>query len=372
VFDHQATATQPATSTRQAPRHPVYLQPVMSEEPPRVALIGYGLAGRVFHGPLLRAAGFAVTTIVTRDRGRRASALRDFPHARILDTADELWGDADQVDCVVVASTPDAHVAQATAAIDAGIPVVVEKPMAVNASAARGLVEHAVARGVMLVPFHNRRWDSDQLTLRRLIAEGALGAVYRYESRFERWRPEPQPDRWRDALPPSEGGGVLLDLGVHLIDQSLSLFGPATHVYGEVRTRRRGADDDVFVGLHHASGVESHLWASAVSAAPGPRLRVLGSRAAFCVSLLDGQEEDLRAGMLPDQPGFGVEPAERWGRLLHGDAGQPVTSEPGRWHTFYEGVRRSLQTGGAPPVSADDAVRVLEVLDAVRRVGVEA
>lgn len=345
-----------------------YGHPVMSGESPRVALIGYGLAGRVFHGPLLRAAGFTVTLIVTADPERRASAHEDFPHARMLDTADDLWGLAEEIDCVVVASTPGAHVAQAAAAVDAGLPVVVEKPLAVTAADARALVDHAATRGVMLVPFHNRRWDSDQLTLRRLIGDGSLGDVHRYESRFERWRPGAQPDRWREALPAAEGGGVLLDLGVHLVDQALTLFGAVTHVYGEVGARRGGSDDDVFVALRHASGVESHLWASAVAAAPGPRLRVLGSRAAFTVPFLDCQEADLQRGLFPDRPGFGVEPENHWGRLQHGDAGVPVRSERGGWLTIYEGVRLAVQTGAPPPVAAGDAVQALDILDTVRRV----
>jgi predicted dehydrogenase len=220
---------------------------------------------------------------------------------------------------------------------------------------------------VLLVPFHNRRWDSDQLTLRKLLDEEALGEVYRYESRFERWRPGADPRAWREGLPPARGGGILLDLGVHLVDQALSLFGPVTSVAGEVEARRGGADDDVFIALHHASGTLSHLSASAVAASPGPRLRVLGSRGAYVVQHLDGQEDSLRRGARPDQPGFGAEPPERWGRLVRGEESEPLPSEPGRWLTFYEGVERAVRTGADPPVRAEDAVAALEVLDRVRR-----
>lgn len=331
----------------------------------RVALIGYGLAGRVFHGPLLRASGgLVVTAIVVRDGALREQAAADFPEARLLMSADDVWARRDDFDLVVLATPPSVHVQLAEAAIDAGLALVVEKPLATNADSARRLIERAAAQRVLLVPFHNRRWDSDQLTLRSLIAAGELGDVHRYESRFERWRPNPDPSAWREALPAGYGGGVLLDLGVHLVDQALSLFGPVVAVVGEVEARRGGADDDVFIALHHESGTRSHLWASAVNAAPGPRLRVLGSRAAFVVESLDGQEAALRDGADPRQPDFGAEPRERWGRLVRGEESEAVPSQPGRWRDFYPAVERAMRRGEAPPVRGSDAVAALEVLDA--------
>ncbi len=334
----------------------------------RVALIGYGLAGRVFHGPLLRAAtGLSVTAVVVQNPGRRDLAAADFPEARLLMNTHEVWACPDEFELVVVASPPASHVQLAQTAIDAGLALVVEKPLATNAADARRLVKRAAARGVLMVPFHNRRWDSDQLTLRHLIANGQLGDIYRYESRFERWRPDPDPSAWREALPAGDGGGVLLDLGAHLVDQALSLFGPVVAVVGEVEARRDGADDDVFIALQHRSGTRSHLWASAITAAPGPRLRVLGSRAAYVVEPLDGQEAALRDGADPRHADFGAEPRERWGRLVCGDESEAAPSQPGGWRDFYPAVERALRTGEPPPVRGSDAVAALEVLDAVRR-----
>lgn len=333
----------------------------------RVALIGYGLAGRVFHGPLLAATpGLEVTAVVVGDPGRRRQAAADFPMAHLLGGADELWTRARDFDLAVVASPPGSHTQLAEAAIDASLAVVVEKPLATDARGARRLIEHAAERQVLLVPFHNRRWDSDQLTLRRLIAAGELGDVHRFESRFERWRPEPNPGAWRETLAASEGGGVLLDLCVHLVDQALCLFGPVIGVAGEVDARRGGSDDDVFIALQHASGTRSHLWASAVSAAPGPRLRVLGSRAAYVVEHLDGQEAALAEGADPGQADFGAEPRQRWGRLVRGEESEAVPTEPGRWRDFYPAVERAIRTGGDPPVAGADALAALEVLDEVR------
>jgi predicted dehydrogenase len=187
-------------------------------------------------------------------------------------------------------------------------------------------VTRAERAGVLLSVFQNRRWDSDQLTLRRLMAEGALGTITRYESRFERWRPEPDPAKWREARPPEQGGGVLLDLGSHLVDQALVLFGPATHTYAEVNARRRvSGDDDVFIALRHASGTISHLWASAVAPSPGPRLRVQGTAGGFLVSGLDPQEAALRAGARPDTASeWGSPQTCEHGRLVAGERSVPV------------------------------------------------
>jgi scyllo-inositol 2-dehydrogenase (NADP+) len=338
----------------------------------RVGLIGYGLAGRVFHAPLITTTpGLELVSVVTADPRRRSLAATELPGVEVLESPEALWARASDHDLVVVASTTGTHAPLASAAVEAGLAVVVEKPLAPQVAAARALVERAAAAGVMLSVFHNRRWDAEHLTLRRLVGDGALGELTRYESRFERWRPERVRGAWREELSAPDGGGVLLDLGVHLVDQARSLLGPVTHVYGEVAARRGGSDDDAFVALGHSSGAHSHLWASAVSAAPGPRLRVLGSEAGYVVEHLDPQEDTLRAGGRPDEPGFGVVPPERWGRLVHGDAGEPVPSERGRWSAFYEGVVRAVRDGDPPPVDPVDALVTLEILEAARRSSTE-
>jgi predicted dehydrogenase len=267
---------------------------------------------------------------------------------------------------VVIASPNESHAPLARAAIDAGLPVVVDKPLALNAAEARDLADYAERAGVMLTVFQNRRWDSDQMTLRKLMADGRLGEVTRYESRFERFRPELRDDAWRDRLTADRGGGVLLDLGSHLIDQALTLFGPVRHVHGEVAHRRGGpADDDAFVALEHESGVHSHLWASSVAPAPGPRLRVQGTRAGYVVEKLDSQEDALKSGR-PLGDGWGDEAEANWGRLLRGDESEPVPSEPGAWPAFYAGVADAIRTGSPPPVDPRDAVTTLELIEAAR------
>lgn len=338
----------------------------------RAAIVGYGLAGSVFHGPLIEATpGLVVGAVVSGNPERRDQAAQAHPGAGLLDDADQLFERAGDYDFAVIAAPNRVHAPLARRALDAGLPVVVDKPMATSAAEARELVEHAERSGLLLTVFLNRRWDSDHLTLRRLLAEDKLGNVLRYESRFERWRPAlAEGGTWREETPPEEGGGVLLDIGSHLVDQALMLFGPVSEINAEVEARRGGAaDDDSFLALRHASGTYSHLSASLLAAAPGPRLRVLGDRAAYVVEALDGQEAALRAGARPRQGGeWGVEPPENWGRLATGRHSEPVPSEPGDWPSFYTGLGRALHMGSQPPVDPGDAVAGLEIIEAARQV----
>jgi predicted dehydrogenase len=337
-------------------------------DPIRVALIGYGLAGQAFHAPLIASVpGLELAAVVTRDEDRRGAVRGEHPGAELLDSADEIWPRRDDFGLVVVAAPNRTHVPLARASIDAGLPVVVDKPLAATAADANDVVARARRAGVMLTVFQNRRWDGDFLTLRRLVEAGELGRVMRFESRFERWRPEIN-EGWREEGDPEEAGGVLFDLGSHLIDQALQLFGPIESIYAELDARRAGAqvDDDAFVALEHTSGVRSHLWMSAVAADLGPRMRVLGDRASYVKHGLDVQEAALRDGGRPDQPGWGEETREAWGRVGAGDDWAPIPTEAGAYQEFYAGVERALRTGGPPPVDPDDAIATLEVIDAAR------
>jgi predicted dehydrogenase len=337
----------------------------------RAAVIGYGLAGSVFHAPLIASTpGLSVSALVTRNPERQAAARDAYPDARVVSDPEEVFGRASEYDFAVIATPNHVHVGLARRALDASLPVVVDKPLAPTAAEARSLVEHAEELGLLITVYLNRRWDSDQLTLRRILDEGALGSVLRYESRLERWQPTLSGRKpWAEVSPPEEGGGVLLDLGTHLVDQAMVHFGPVSHVYAELENRRSGgADDDAFVALKHVSGVRSHLWTSLLAAAPGPRLRVLGDRAAYVVTDVDGQEDALRAGARPtDEEPWGAEPEERWGRLISEEKSEPFASERGDWPRFYARLERALREGSPPLVDPWDGVRGLEVLDAARR-----
>jgi predicted dehydrogenase len=333
----------------------------------RVALIGYGLAGRALHAPLIAATpGLELATIVTSNPERRQQAHVEHPSARVADHAEEATGPEHEL--VVVATPNKQHVPLALAALDAGAHVVIDKPLATSAADGLLLVNAARERGLVASVFQNRRFDGDFLTARRLIEAGALGSVLRFESRFERWRPEPKAGSWRERGDPSEGGGLLFDLGSHLIDQALVLFGSAQVEYAEVDRRREGvqADDDVFVALEHESGVRSHLWASAVAAQLGPRLRVLGSEAAYVKWGLDVQEEQLRDGMRVGDPGYGREPEERFGTLGTDDEQRRIETEPGAYLRYYEQLRDAILNDTLPPSPVQDGVAVLELIEAAR------
>lgn len=295
----------------------------MSATPLHVGLFGYGLAGSVFHAPLIATTeGLALDTVVTSNPERRKQARTEHPDVRVVATPDELLARAADLDLVVIASPNKTHVPLATAALQAGLPVVVDKPIAGTAAEARELAALAQERGLLLSVFQNRRWDNDFLTLRHLLAEGELGDVWRFESRFERWRPQTK-GGWRESGDPAEIGGLLYDLGSHVVDQALVLFGPVTQVYAEAAIRRTGAetDDDTFIALTHANGVRSHLYASATTAQLGPRLRVLGSKAGYVKYGLDPQEAALREGQRPGAgTGWGTEPESMWGRVGSGES----------------------------------------------------
>ncbi|MFD7917110.1 Gfo/Idh/MocA family oxidoreductase [Streptomyces sp. NPDC059752] len=341
--------------------------------PLRVGLIGYGLAGSVFHAPLVAATdGLALDTVVTSAPARQAQARAEFPDVRIAATTAELW-DRD-LDLVVIASPNRTHVPLATTALEAGIPVVVDKPLAATAAEARALAALADRNGTFLSVFQNRRWDNDFLTVRSLITGGELGEVQRFESRFERWRPQLK-GGWRESGAPEEIGGLLYDLGSHVVDQALVLFGPAVRVYAEADLRRPGAetDDDTFIAVTHANGVRSHLYVSATTAQLGPRFRVLGSRAGYVKYGLDPQEGALREGLRPDGDlPWGEEPPHLWGLLGSGESpltggGIPVPTEQGDYPAYYAAVATALRTGGPAPVTAIEAAHCLDVLEAARR-----
>jgi predicted dehydrogenase len=337
----------------------------------RVALIGYGLGGRSFHAPIISTSpGMRLVAIVTRDPERQRLARAEHPDARLVNSTDELFGDPDAFDLVVVSTPNRTHLPLALQAIHTKRAVVVDKPLATTSAAARQLAGEARRRKVLLTVYQNRRWDGDFLTLRRLLAEGALGAVHRFESRFERWRPTPK-SGWRELGDPEEGGGLLFDLGSHLIDQAVCLFGSVTDVYAELDRRRPGVlvDDDVFLALTHVSGVQSHLWASVVTAHNGPRFRVLGDRGAFTKYGMDVQEDALRRGERPGTPTWGLEPQEHYGLLGAGDDVRHIPTERGDYREFYMALARSLREGAEPPVDANDAIATLEIIERARAVG---
>jgi len=352
------------------------MQSVSKANPLRVAIIGYGLAGAVFHAPLVAATdGMTVAAIVTNNPERREQAGRDYPAAAILSSAEEIWANSSHYDLVVVASPNRVHVSLGVAAMNAGLPVVIDKPMAASVADAERLLEASKQTGKLLTVFQNRRWDNDFLTIRQLLANSpeSLGPIVRFESWFQRYRPVPRSGAWREEAAPEEAGGLLYDLGSHLIDQALVLFGHPQRVYAEVDKRRPdvGVDDDTFVALQFNSGVRVHLWMSVLARISGPRMRLSGLRGAYEKWGLDPQEEALRTGMRPGDANWGIEPRERWGHLLTDVGNLPVDGAvetlPGSYETFYSLLREALLHNGEPPVNPADAVNTLRVIEAAQR-----
>ncbi|MGD8166555.1 Gfo/Idh/MocA family oxidoreductase [Herbiconiux sp. P16] len=335
----------------------------------RTAVVGYGTGGRVFHAPLIAADNaYELRMIATSNVERAADAAARYGEEVVVAGADEVFARASELDLVVITSPNETHGPLAHRALEAGLDVVVDKPFALSAVEGREVIAHAEAVGRRVTVFQNRRWDGDFLTVERLIGQGssgALGHVRQFESAFEWWKPD-LGSKWKEVVAPEHGGGILFDLGPHLIDQAIRLFGPvdvATGVHAELDRRRPGSvtDDDSFVTLRHENGVRSRLWFSAVSPWNRPRFRVVGSHAVFETEGLDPQEAQLKAGLPVDDPAFGHGHPD--GLLRSPESTSAVTLTPGAYPEFYRRLATALTTGAPLPVDPRDSLLVLEIIE---------
>lgn len=331
----------------------------------KVGIAGYGLAGRSFHAPILAGTNFEVTAVLTTNDVRKRHAKEDFPTVKIVSTIEELC--AQDLDLIVIASGNQVHLSQALTAINAGIPTVVDKPMGINVAQTREILDAADSAGVAVTTYFNRKWDSDILTLKRVIRDGQIGRVIRMDSRFERFRPQLNPQSWRENNSPQDGGGLLLDLMPHLISTAIECFGPANLKSSSIRSVRGGADDDCVLVLAHETGVESILSASAVVGAPGPRLRVIGSEGAFVVNELDPQEALLRAGKAP-KDGKWEEDTSSQAFIHRGDSVEEFKTDPGNYASFYSLVHEAIVNKTAMPISPEEILAVAQIIDKAREI----
>jgi scyllo-inositol 2-dehydrogenase (NADP+) len=333
--------------------------------PIRTGVIGYGLSGRVFHTPFLAAdPNFVIELIATGNPDRQAQAAAHHPGATIVNTPEELLARAADLDLVVLASPPHTHLEQGLAALDAGAAVVIDKPFAPSVADAEKLIARSEQLGLPLMVFQNRRWDGDFLTVEKLLAEDRLGNIHRFESTFERWSPKLKPG-WQDKISTAQGAGILFDLGSHLIDQALRLFGPVFDIHAEFSVVRHGGltEDDAFLALTHEGGVHSHLTMSRVAAQVGPRFRVLGSDGGYMVYGLDGQEAALAGEMRPTDEGYGITPQSQWGTVgVVGDS-HPLETEPGAYPEFYARVADAILNGGPVPVDPYESLEVVRIIE---------
>ncbi|MFU2486716.1 oxidoreductase [Thauera sp. WH-1] len=325
----------------------------------RVALIGYGGAGRVFHAPLIRHTAGLELALVASSRGDELA--RALPGVEVVATPQHALS-RDDIDLVVIASPNPTHAALAEAALRAGRHVVVDKPFTLTLAEARGLARLAAQRDRVLAVFHNRRWDNDFLALREVLASGQIGRLTWLESRFDRFRPHVQ-DRWRERA--DDGGGIWLDLGPHLVDQALQLFGLPARVGGRLSRQRDGAaaDDGCEAWLDY-EGLRVSLSASMLVGGGLPRFAAHGTAGSWIRHGLDVQEDQLKAGLVPGDTEWGED--ARPACLYRGDGEILDLPVPrGRYEAFYAAVRDAMLGCGANPVPPAQAVATMAVLETV-------
>lgn len=333
----------------------------------KAGLVGYGAGGRVFHAPLLQAAGIDLVAIAS---SRSDEIARDYPGATAHPTAQDLFADS-SLDLVIITTPSPTHASLAIEALKTGHNVVVDKPFAGSVEEANQVIEAAKTAGKLVSCFQNRRWDSDFLTLKDLIARGVLGEVHHLHSSFSFYKPEP-PSSWHNQA--LSAVGIHFDLGTHLLDQIVQLFGMPDWVEGEILTRRpsSGVPDRLHARLGYP-GIRAIAEADMFSPEHAPRFVVQGTKAGWRKDFMDGQEAQLKSGMKAHEPGFGVEAPENYGTLTTYPDGiktaQRVPLLNGEHHTFYRLVREAIQNGTPPPVTGEEVRDVLKVIEAVVQSG---
>lgn len=333
--------------------------------PLRVALIGYGFAGKTFHAPLIRSVpGLALGTVVSRDAGK---VHADLPDVDVRGRAEEVFADP-RLDVVVIASPNDTHAPLARAALEAGKHVVVDKPFALDLAQARSLAAIAQQQGRVLSVFQNRRWDSDFLGVRQLIAQGTLGEVTHFESHIDRFRPQVRA-RWREQA--GAGSGLWYDLGPHLVDQALSLFGLPERVWASLATQRDGGEvtDWAHVVLEYGER-RVILHAGMLVAGGSARFTVHGTQGSLVKPKIDVQEAQLIAGMRPGDAEWGIDPDDL---LFYDGDGQVthLTTPRGDQSRYYAAFRDAVLDRGAAPVTPRQAITVMAVIEAAMQSAAE-
>jgi len=343
--------------------------------PIRTAVLGYGFGGRIFHSPFIAAVpGLELAAILQRNGDTAAAA---YPNAHIARSLDEILNDP-AIDLVVVTTPNSSHVELATAALKAGKHVVVDKPLAPTSAEARSLIDLAAAQGKVLAPFHNRRYDGDFLTVRKLIAEGIIGRIVQILSHYDRFRPIQRPNSWKELAGPASGN--LFDLGPHLIDQAIALFGTPTSITASVRYDRDQTDIDdaadvTFEYTLNGHTVRYECHETMLAAEPAPRFRVHGTYGSFIKYGLDPQERALLDGARPPQLGsqqaWLPEPESDWGTLTVATQRtepvqferKPYPSVTGDYRLFYANVRDAIHGTAPLAIPAEDAFRTIRLLE---------
>lgn len=328
-----------------------------------VGLVGYGLAGSIFHAPIIDSVpGLVLKTVVS---SKATQIQRDFPQTTVAPSLERLLEDESIV--LVVIATPNAtHFPLAQQAIAAGKHVVIDKPFVLTSEQADMLIELADKQNVLLSPFQNRRWANDFLTVSQLLKSNTLGKLSSYEVHFDRFRPQVR-DRWRERQEP--GSGILYDLGSHLIDQALMLFGLPESLWANVQAQRPNAQTDDY--FHLVLKYPEHtviLHSSSLIREPGPTFQIHGSEGSFIKYGMDPQEAALKAGQRPGNPGWGEDPEAAFGHLTL-DIGSleikgRIKTLPGSYEAYYQQIKAAITDGAPLPVSAVEGRKTIRVIEA--------
>lgn len=339
-------------------------------QPCSVGLIGYGLAGKVFHAPLIAAAGAAGLQLarISSSSADADEVRRDYPGV-ILDPNPQAMLADPGIGLIVVATPNASHYELARAALEAGKHVVVDKPFVLSSAEGEELIALANAKGLLVSVFQNRRWDNDFLTLRSWVESGRLGPVHSYYAHFDRYSPQVKV-RWKELEQP--GAGILWDLGSHLIDQALQLFGLPLAVTADLSVQRAGAQvEDLFHLTLDYGHCKAVLRAGMQVCAPGPRYEVHGTLGSFTKYGIDGQETALKEGARPGDAGWGEDDAANHATVTLAADGAPVAERvktiAGSYESYYSGMGRAITEGQPVPVSAADALNVVRVIEAARQ-----
>lgn len=334
-------------------------------EPIRTGVVGFGLAGRVFHTAVVQATpGLELAAVVQRSGD---DAKKEYPEAHVARSVEEMLSDVG-IQLVVIATPSYSHYELAKQCLHEQRHVVIDKPFTLTSNEAAELIRMARQRKLLLTAYQNRRWDGDFQTIRQVIASGDLGRLVTVESHFDRFRPDPRRDVWRESGGP--GGGLLFDLGPHLIDQAMALFGSPDSISASVRVERDAAvvDDAFDLQLtYDRQRLTVFLRATLSACTPGPRFTLHGTHGSFVKWGLDPQEEQLRGGMRPDATGFGEEPERRWGELrVERQEPRRVPALPGDYRGFYENVRDVLLGKAELAVKPEQAWRTTRLIELAR------
>jgi scyllo-inositol 2-dehydrogenase (NADP+) len=338
---------------------------ITTPRPIRIAIVGYGVAGKFFHGQLLKGLPqlFTITEVVSRNS---AQVTNDLTSVKVVESIQQIQ----DAECVVIATPTHTHYSLAHEALERNFHVVVDKPFTTTTAEAKTLISKADQQKRVLTVFQNRRWDNGFLTARSLLGKGALGEIIEFRAHFDRYRPTVLPERWREQDLP--GSGMLYDLGSHLLDQAICILGTPETWEIDTAVQRAGATQlDYFQVTLRYGNKRAILGASNVMLTPRPYIQLIGTEATYIKTHIDPQEHQLRSGISPDSPVWGKEPPEHYGNLLRPDATrtstltEPISSEVGSYDEFYRRLYHSIRDSAPPPVDAAGVIPVLEIIQSV-------